>query len=151
MKTLLLASALVTQSITAPFMGFMSVAHGSQVLDQAAVEWPTFVQNGLATWYGERHAGRKTANGEYFDMHALTAAHRTLPFGTIVRVTDLRSGRIVKVRITDRGPHSRAILDLSESAALVLNMRMRGVSRVRIEAFASDQGKTLTQRTAAIY
>jgi rare lipoprotein A len=122
---------------------FTGAAHGEQTSDQATLERPVFAQNGIATWYGGRHAGHKTANGEYFDLHALTAAHRTLPFGTIVRVTDPKSGRAVVVRINDRGPsaqaRSRAVLDLSESAADVLGMRNRGVCRVRIEAFASDQ------------
>ena len=142
MRPHLIPFALVLQCTAAFFFGLATTAHGNQVVEQAAVERPTFVQNGLATWYGERHAGRKTASGEYFDMHALTAAHRTLPFGTVVRVTDLTSGRVIKVRINDRGPNvraSRAILDLSKSAAFALDMGRRGVSRVRIEAYASDQ------------
>ena len=137
-----MAFALVLQCTAAFFFGLANTAHGNEIAEPAAAELPTFVQNGLATWYGERHNGHKTANGEYFDMHALTAAHRTLPFGTVVRVTDLRSGRVVKVRINDRGPNahaSRAILDLSKSAALALDVERRGVSLVRIEAFASDQ------------
>ena len=145
MRPHLKAFAFVMQCAAACFVGLANTAHGNQFAEQAAVERPTFVQNGLATWYGERHAGHKTASGEYFDMHAFTAAHRTLPFGTVVRVTDLRSGRVVKVRINDRGPNvhaTRAILDLSKSAALALDMGRRGVSRVRIEAFASDQRKT---------
>jgi len=121
----------------------MGTAHGYQNSDQVSFEHPVFVENGIATWYGGRHAGLKTASGEYFNVHKLTAAHRTLPFGTVVRVTDLKSGRAVVVRINDRGPNakvkSRAVLDLSESAADVLAMRERGVCRVRIEAFASDQ------------
>jgi len=122
---------------------FAGVVHAAQNAEQASPERPVFVQHGVATWYGGRHAGHKTASGEYFNVHALTAAHRTLPFGTIVHVTDLRSGRAVVVRINDRGPNarakSRAVLDRSESAADVLAMRKRGVSMVRIEAFASDQ------------
>src|SRR5689334_9942546 len=112
MRPHLIAFALVLQCTAAFFFGLANTAHGNQVVEQVAFERPTFVQNGLATWYGERHAGRKTASGEYFDMQAFTAAHRTLPFGTVVRVRDLRSGRVVKVRINDRGPNvhaSRAI------------------------------------------
>ena len=134
-------SAVVTQFIA--LFVFVGVAHGGQNSEQVSFKRPVFVQNGIATWYGGRHAGHKTASGEYFNVHALTAAHRTLPFGTIVRVTDLKSGRAVVVRINDRGPNaqarSRAVLDLSESAADVLEMRARGVCRVRIEAFASHQ------------
>ena len=134
-------SLLITQCIA--LLVFMGTAHGDQNSDQVSFERPVFVENGIATWYGGRHAGLKTASGEYFNVHKLTAAHRTLPFGTVVRVTDLKSGRAVVVRINDRGPNakvkSRAVLDLSESAADVLAMRERGVCRVRIEAFASDQ------------
>jgi len=88
---------------------------------------------GLASWYGKAHQGKRTASGERFDMHALTAAHRTLAFGTIVRVTDLASGRSVKVRINDRGPfRDGRIIDLSYAAASKLGMVARGTARVEI-------------------
>ena len=88
---------------------------------------------GQASWYGKAHQGQHTASGELFDMHALTAAHRTLPFGTIVRVTDLRSGRSVNVRINDRGPFRRdRIIDLSYEAARKLGFVARGTARVEI-------------------
>jgi peptidoglycan lytic transglycosylase len=121
-----------------------AAAQQSLPIEQASRgEQPIFSESGLATWYGGRHVGRKTASGEYFDARALTAAHRTLPFGTVVRVTDLESGRAVKVRINDRGPYAhvrrRAIIDLSKTAAVALGMAREGVSRIRIEAFASDQ------------
>jgi peptidoglycan lytic transglycosylase len=136
-----IVSIVVTQCIA--LFAFMGTACGDQNSGQVSFEHPVFVQNGIATWYGGRHTGHKTASGEYFNLYELTAAHRTLPFGTVVRVTDLKSGRAVVVRINDRGPNaqarSRAVLDLSESAANVLEMKKRGVCRVRIEAFASDQ------------
>jgi len=122
---------------------FLGAAQGGQNPEQGPSERPVFVQKGIATWYGGRHDGHKTASGENFNVHALTAAHRTLPFGTVVRVTDVKSGRAVMVRINDRGPNaqarSRAVLDLSERAANALDMRKRGACRVTIEAFASDQ------------
>ena len=92
-----------------------------------------YAETGQASWYGKAHQGERTASGEPFDMHALTAAHRTLPFGTIVRVTDVRSGRSVKVRINDRGPirHDR-IIDLSYEAAKRLGFIARGTARVEI-------------------
>ena len=94
----------------------------------------TSAQIGLASWYGKSHQGRKTANGERFDRFEMTAAHRSLPFNTLVRVTALASGREVTVRITDRGPHVRGrIIDLSEQAAGELGIRDGGVARVRIE------------------
>lgn len=105
-----------------------------------AAERPTYVEEGTASWYGPGHQGRRTADGERFDMHALTAAHRSLAFGTVLRVTDLDNGRTVKVRVNDRGPFVRGrILDLSAAAAEALGMRGAGVMRVRIEVFAADQ------------
>jgi len=90
-------------------------------------------ETGQASRYGKAHHGQHTASGERFDMHALTAAHRTLPFGTIVRVTDLRSGRSVKLRINDRGPfHRDRIIDLSCEAARKLGFVARGTARVEI-------------------
>jgi rare lipoprotein A len=99
---------------------------------------PVFAESGIASWYGNRHQGRRTANGERFDMHALTAAHRSLPFGTILRVTDLNTGKAVVVRINDRGPYIRGrILDLSEAAGRALGIGKLGIAQVRIEAVAS--------------
>jgi rare lipoprotein A len=90
-------------------------------------------ETGQASWYGKAHHGERTASGEPFDIHALTAAHRTLPFGTIVRVTDLRSKRSVTVRINDRGPFRRdRIIDLSYEAARRLGVVARGTARVKV-------------------
>lgn len=93
-----------------------------------------FTQTGVASWYGKSHHGRTTANGEKFDMEALTAAHRTLPFGTIVKVTNLSNNRSVTVRINDRGPYvAGRIIDLSARAARDLGITENGVARVRLE------------------
>jgi rare lipoprotein A len=91
-------------------------------------------QTGLATWYGSAFAGRKTANGERFDPMQLTAAHRTLPFGTWVEVRRVDTGRTVRVRITDRGPFgdSRRIIDLSKKAAEDLGIIRDGVAHVEL-------------------
>lgn len=89
---------------------------------------------GVASWYGPGFAGRRTANGEIFDPTQLTAAHRTLPFGTQVRVTNLANGLSVVVRINDRGPfRAGRIIDLSRAAAERLHMIGRGLATVRIE------------------
>lgn len=91
------------------------------------------VETGQASWYGKAHHGELTASGERFDMHALTAAHRTLPFGTIVRITHLGSGKSVNVRINDRGPfRSSRIIDLSYEAARRLGIVARGTARVKL-------------------
>jgi rare lipoprotein A len=85
------------------------------------------LQRGIASWYGQRFHGRRTASGERYDMHALTAAHPTLPFGTIVRVRSLVNGREVDVRINDRGPYIRKrIIDLSRGAAEALGLLEAG-------------------------
>ena len=92
------------------------------------------VEKGKACWYGPGYEGRRTASGEVFNPGAFTAAHRNLPFNTIVRVTNLNNGREVKVRINDRGPFKRGrIIDLSEAAARELGMIREGVVPVRIE------------------
>lgn len=89
---------------------------------------------GLASYYGSYHDGLRTASGERFDMREMTAAHRTLPFGTHVRVTNLRNGRAVVVRITDRGPYVRGrVLDVSYAAARRLGLVRSGTARVSME------------------
>lgn len=89
---------------------------------------------GVASWYGEQFHGRQAANGELFDMEALTAAHRTMPLGSVVRVVNLTNGKHVYVRITDRGPYEKGrILDLSHGAAVRLGMAHEGVAYVQVE------------------
>lgn len=88
-------------------------------------------QAGVASWYGPGFHGRKTANGERFDMNALTAAHRTLPLGTQVRVTNKSNGRSVVVRINDRGPYvGRRVIDLSKASAQAIGVS--GLAKVSI-------------------
>jgi rare lipoprotein A len=104
-------------------------------------------QTGLASWYGPKFAGRRTSNGEIFDPSQLTAAHRTLPFGTLVRVTNLVNGRSVVVRINDRGPFKPGrIIDLSRAAADAVGMTRMGVANVRLEPLSLPSG---TLRVAA--
>jgi rare lipoprotein A len=92
-------------------------------------------QRGLASWYGPGQQGRQTADGETFDMHQLTAAHRQLPFGTIVRVTNRSNGLSVEVRINDRGPFDDddRIIDVSSAAADSLHMKGPGIVAVEVE------------------
>ncbi|WP_430232360.1 septal ring lytic transglycosylase RlpA family protein [Paraburkholderia tropica] len=97
-------------------------------------------QTGIASWYGREFHGHRTANGERFDMYALTAAHRTLPFGSFARVTLPATGRSVVVRINDRGPYARGrVIDLSFGAARVLGYSGAGSARVRIEPVAAGE------------
>lgn len=89
---------------------------------------------GIATWYGKRFQGRKTANGERFDVKKLTAAHKTFPFGTIVRVVRDDTRQSVVVRINDRGPFSKGrVIDLSEAAASEIDLIQRGTTPVHLE------------------
>lgn len=90
-------------------------------------------ERGLASWYGKPYHGRKTASGEKYDMHSVSAAHRTLPFGSVVKVTNLENGRSLKIRINDRGPFvDGRIIDLSYKAAKKLGMVEAGVVRVKL-------------------
>jgi rare lipoprotein A len=94
---------------------------------------PKPYQVGSASWYGKQFHGRTTASGEDFDMFEFTAAHRKLPLGTFVKVTNLKNGKWIIVRVNDRGPYvGNRIMDLSYSAARMLNFR-DGVERVRID------------------
>lgn len=93
---------------------------------------------GIASWYGKNFQGHKTASGEKFDMHQLTAAHRTLPFGTLVKVRDVATGKTVTVRINDRGPFAKSrIIDLSYEAARQLGILGKGEAEVEISIGAS--------------
>jgi rare lipoprotein A len=91
-------------------------------------------QRGIASWYGEDFHGWLTANGEPYDMHEMTGAHRTLPFGTVVRVTNVENGRSALVRINDRGPYVNGrIIDLSYAAGRTLELLGAGVAAVQLE------------------
>lgn len=95
---------------------------------------------GVASFYGGKFYGRRTANGEIFDKNAMTAAHRTLPFGTIVEVTFIRTGRSVVVRINDRGPFIEGrIIDLSEAAAREIGLRPHGIGDVRVRVIGTSR------------
>jgi rare lipoprotein A (peptidoglycan hydrolase) len=101
---------------------------------------PSFSETGVASWYGEAFHLRQTASGEPFDMDDLTAAHRWLALNTVVRVTNLRNGRSVVLRINDRGPYVRGrTIDVSRYAAKQLGMKSTGVVPVRIEVFDLDK------------
>ena len=93
-----------------------------------------FASSGVASYYGPGFHGRRTANGETFNMHAMTAAHRTLPFGTLVKVTNLSNGKSTVVRVTDRGPYvGNRVIDLSVAAAKEIGSTHSGTARVNLE------------------
>lgn len=98
-----------------------------------------FTQTGVASYYGKKFHGRKTANGERFSMWAMTAAHKSIPFNTKVRVTNLDNGKSVVVRINDFGPHRKGrIIDLSRGAAAKIDMIKTGTARVKLEVLGDD-------------
>ncbi|MEY3688989.1 MAG: hypothetical protein RIT37_551 [Bacteroidota bacterium] len=101
--------------------------------DTNVIVTDTLIQ-GKASYYGSEFNGRKTANGEIYDETALTAAHRTLPFGTVLRVTNLRNGLSVIVRVNDRGPfHPNRVIDLSKNAAEEIDLIQYGVTDIEAE------------------
>jgi rare lipoprotein A len=104
-------------------------------------------QDGKATWYGKKFHGKPTASGEKFDMRSMTAAHRSLPFGSVVRVTNLKNDRTVTVRINNRGPYGKnRIIDVSEAAARKLEMIDAGVVPATIEVLVIGEGKRKQKR-----
>jgi rare lipoprotein A len=109
----------------------------------AAAERPWEAElEGLASWYGEDFNGRLTASGEVYDMYAMTAAHKTLPLQTVVRVEDLETGKSIEVRVNDRGPYVKGrVIDLSRKAARALGMRDQGVVRVRLHVLRMPDGR----------
>lgn len=108
-------------------------------------EWD-YNETGIASWYGPNFHGKKTANGETYDMNGLTAAHRTLPLPTFVRVTNLENGRSLVLRINDRGPfaHGR-IIDVSRRGAQLLGFKTQGTAQVRVQILA-DESRALASR-----
>ena len=99
-----------------------------------------FITEGTASWYGEKFNGRRTASGEIFDMNKLTAAHKKLEFGTLVKVENLENGKEVVVKINDRGPFSKnRVIDLSKKAAAEIEMLNSGLEKVSISIYGYEQ------------
>jgi rare lipoprotein A len=108
-----------------------------------------YLKQGIASWYGPRFHGKKTASGEIYDMYAMTAAHNTLPISSYARVTNLENQRSVIVRINDRGPfHGDRVMDLSYAAAKKLDLEQAGTGTVEIKAIAPEQALAQMQNTA---
>jgi len=102
-----------------------------------------YYEVGIASWYGPGFDGNLTANGEVYDMNGISAAHKTLPFGTLVRVTDFETGRSIVVRINDRGPFIEGrIIDLSKGAAAKLGTIERGITQVGLRILRWPDGYT---------
>ena len=106
----------------------------TEATDIPADRKPMSTETGLASWYGPPYHNRRASNGEVYNMHAMTAAHRTLPLGSIVRVTNVKTGSSAVVRITDRGPFIEGrIIDLSLAAAKATDVWKAGIAQVRLD------------------
>jgi rare lipoprotein A len=110
---------------------------GSPPIERDVARAPDRPVLGIASWYGPGFDGRRTASGEHFNKNHLTAAHPTLPFGSVVRVKNLYNGRTVDVRINDRGPFVKGrIIDLSEEAARQIDLKQRGIGEVEVRVLS---------------
>jgi rare lipoprotein A len=110
----------------------------------------SFHQVGRASWYGGKFFGRRTASGERYDIHALTAAHRSLPMASYVRVTNQSTGKSIVVRINDRGPfRSKRVIDLSLAAASELDLQHSGTAVVEIQGLSSAEARAAREGTLA--
>jgi rare lipoprotein A len=127
----------ISEATAAPIR---SVPTSTQSRKQAGKQKP--YQVGTASWYGEYFEGKPTASGEPYDMYDMTAAHLTLPMGSYVKVTNLRNGRSVVVRVNDRGPIVPGrIIDVSYGAAQALHFRSKGLQRVRLDLIQTPTAK----------
>jgi rare lipoprotein A len=126
-----------------PQVNVPSPVETKQVSEAATItapSQPTRTETGLASWYGAKHHGKRTASGEVFNQDRLTAAHPTLPWGSRVKVINLDNGKSVDVRINDRGPYKQGrIIDVSRAAARALGMMQQGIATVRIEWISNSE------------
>jgi rare lipoprotein A len=126
--------ALLIALIAATFAGGCAANRPYRVADPTSRAETPRIETGMASFYGKKFDGRRTASGETFTIQGMTAAHPTLPFGTKVRVTNLYNGNKVVLRVTDRGPFRKGrIIDVSHRAAMLLGMVRLGVVKVRVE------------------
>jgi len=153
LAALSMAAALSLSACSVPFVGGPRQARIPEVGGAAKVGkpykvagvWyrprsqPAYDRRGIASWYGRKFHGRRTANGERYNMNALSAAHTTLPLPSLVRVSNLDNGRSVVLRVNDRGPFVRGrIIDVSRYAARLLGFQKQGTARVRVQAVGPD-------------
>jgi rare lipoprotein A len=107
-----------------------------------------YKKRGIASWYGSKFQGKRTSSGELYDMHKMTAAHKTLPLPTYVKVTNLKNNRHVILKVNDRGPfHDNRIIDLSHTAAVKLGIKATGTGLVEVEAIDPNKTQVLTTAT----
>ena len=136
----MMRKTLISSALAAQMLGVGMEARASFPQDQSGPS-----QAGVASYYADSFHGRRTASGERYDRNALSAAHRTLPLGTQVRVTDINSGDSVVVQVNDRGPFARGrVIDLSRAAASEIGLTRRGLAEVRVDVLNRSAPLTLT-------
>jgi rare lipoprotein A len=139
-NTLALAAIIAALAVTVPTGSALAQEPAAAAGEAQASAQIRRLQHGVASWYGPGFHGRRTASGERFNTHDLTAAHRTLPFGSRVTVVNEKTGRSVVVRINDRGPYAHGrVIDLSQAAAKAIGVD--GVARVRVAQTEVEAGK----------
>lgn len=112
----------------------------------APKNYENYKETGKASWYGSDFHGKKTANGEIFNADSVTAAHRTLPLPSMVRVTNLKNGKMIMARVNDRGPFSKdRVIDLSEKSAILLGFKNQGTAQVQVELLPDETEELLRQ------
>ena len=151
-RTMKVGVALVTLSFTLGLSAAANEAVPQEKQPQQINKGRRWYQIGLASWYGEYFQGRKTATGESFDMNGLTCAHRSLPLGSWLRVTNLKNQRSIFVRVNDRGPVPESrIIDLSYGAAKAVGLEDRGVGRVKLEPLRPGDPEMAKQLIAQLH
>ena len=140
-------SSLEADKVIEPPVRQIETAGHNAINSSRNISQPKAYQVGTASWYGEQFQGKQTASGEPFDMRDFTAAHPSLPLGTFVKVTNLRNGKAVVVRINDRGPVvDGRIIDLSYNAARALGFKELGLQRVRLDLYPSATNNNANSR-----
>lgn len=133
-------------AVKMPYRGHYKVGNPYEIMGKTYYprEDKHYSEIGVSSWYGEDFYGKKTANGEIYNMYDLTAAHRTLPLPSIVRVTNLENGKSIRLRVNDRGPFAKnRIIDVSKAAASQLGFHEQGTTRVKVEFLQKDTEKLL--------
>jgi rare lipoprotein A (peptidoglycan hydrolase) len=129
----------IKSSTYCPLPGLDNTAQANE-MGNSHINCKNYTENGVASWYGKRFNHKRTSSGERYNMYSMTAAHKTLPLSTLVRVTNLKNDRQVIVRVNDRGPYAdNRVIDLSYAAAKKLKMVAAGTATVKIEALSAKK------------
>jgi rare lipoprotein A len=152
MRTIMLALLVLGAGCAEKQFNSVSLSSAAPPVEASPVEVVVYRETGIASWYGKEFNGRKTASGEIYDMHVLSAAHRTLPLGTVIRVTNLDNFKSITITVNDRGPFvGNRILEVSYAAARELAFASQGTAPVKIETLERVAGAAVYTVQAAIF